>query len=166
MNIYIYKLIDPRNNEVRYIGKTVSIKRRYKQHLYDKRKSYKSSWVQSLRTLKLKPILEILEICDESNWAEREIFWISQFSNLTNLKDGGGSDYVRTTLEQTRQKLHDAHIGRKLSDEWKANLRKSAKNRIEIIINGIAYPSLKNASKCLGISQHAVKKIQLEQLKS
>ena len=30
--MYIYKLTDPRNNEVRYIGKTTNIKRRYKQH--------------------------------------------------------------------------------------------------------------------------------------
>lgn len=44
--MYIYKLTDPRNNEVRYIGKTTNIKRRYKQHLYDKRKSHKSSWMQ------------------------------------------------------------------------------------------------------------------------
>jgi len=155
--IYIYKLIDSRNNEVRYIGKTTNPKRRYKQHLYDKRKSHKSSWVQSLRVLNLKPIFEIIEECDENNWIEREKYWISQYDNLTNLKEGGGSDYVRTTSEGTREKLHLAHIGRKLDNNWKANLCLSA-NRCEVIINGVTYPSIKNASITLGISQHRIRK--------
>lgn len=161
--IYIYRLIDSRNNEVRYIGKTTNPKRRYKQHLYDKRKSHKSSWIQSLRKLGLKPIFEIIETCDENNWVEREKYWINQYENLTNLKEGGGSDYVRTTSESTREKLHLAHLGRKLDNNWKANLCLSVKTRIEVTINGVTYPSLKNASLSLGISQDKAKKIYLSQ---
>ncbi len=46
MTHYIYTLSDPNTNEVRYVGKTINIKRRYKQHLYDKRQtSHKNSWI-------------------------------------------------------------------------------------------------------------------------
>lgn len=154
--IYIYKLIDPRNNEVRYVGKTINIKRRYKQHLYDKRKSHKASWVQSLRTLKLKPIIEILEICKNDNWIEREIYWINQFNNLTNLKSGGGSDYIRTTSEETKEKIRLKHIGRKLSKEWKNKIKKSTKNKRKINVDGIKYESIMNAANSLNLIHSTV----------
>lgn len=144
--IYIYKLIDPRNNEVRYIGKTINIKRRYKQHLYDKRKSHKSSWVQSLRNEKLKPILELLETCDIDNWKERENYWIKQFNNLTNLKEGGGSDYIRTTSDETKEKMRLKYTGRKLSQDWKDNIKESTKNKRRIVIDNIIYNSIMDAA--------------------
>ena len=156
--IYIYKLIDPRNNEVRYIGKTTNIKRRYKQHLYDKRKSHKSSWVQSLRNEKLKPIIEILETCDNYNWKEREIYWIKQFDNLTNLKEGGGSDYVRTTPDETKLKLSIARKKVTLTDEWKKNIGLSEANRKEVLIDGVIYPSISNAAKTLHINYRTARK--------
>lgn len=154
--IYIYKLIDPKNNEVRYVGKTINIKRRYKQHLYDKRTSHKSSWVQSLRNQKLKPILEILEICNTDNWKEREIYWISQFSNLTNLKEGGGSDYVRTTSNETKEKLRLKFTGRKLSQNWKDKIKSSTKNKKKVIIDGVVYDSIMDASRSLNIIHSTV----------
>ena len=149
--IYIYKLIDPRNNEVRYIGKTTNIKRRYKQHLYDKRKSHKSSWVQSLRNEKLKPIIEILETCDNDNWKEREIYWIKQFDNLTNLKEGGGTDYIRTTSNETKQKLSLARKKVILTDTWKHNISLNMPNRKPIIIDGINYISIKDVMRKLHV---------------
>jgi group I intron endonuclease len=154
--IYIYKLIDPRNNEVRYVGKTINIKRRYKQHLYDKRASHKSSWVQSLRTHKLKPVLEILEICNDNNWKEREVYWIGQFNNLTNLKEGGGSDYIRTTSAETKQKIRLKHTGRKLSQNWKDNIKQSTKNKRKIVIDNIIYDSIMDAANSLNLVHSTV----------
>ena len=154
--IYIYKLIDPRNNEVRYIGKTTNTKRRYKQHLYDKRKSHKSSWVQSLRNQKLKPIMEILETCDNDNWKEREIYWIKQFDNLTNLKEGGGDDYIRTTSDKTKEKLRLKYTGRKLSQNWKDNIKQSTKNKRKVIINNIRYDSIMEAANSLKLIHSTV----------
>lgn len=126
--IYIYSLSHPITNEVRYIGKTININRRYKQHLYDKRKSHKASWVQSLRNEGLKPNITILEVCFD-NWQEREIFWIAQFDNLTNLKEGGGVDYKRTTTEETKEKISKAHKGKNLSDETKQKISQKHKGK-------------------------------------
>jgi hypothetical protein len=36
-----------------------------------------------------RPIIKLLEICNTNNWEEKEIFWISSFTNLTNTTKGG-----------------------------------------------------------------------------
>lgn len=130
MEIYIYTLSHPITNEVRYVGKTINVKRRYKQHLYDKRTSHKASWVKSLKKDGLKPIMTIIEVCTD-NWQEREIFWISQYNNLTNLKQGGGTDYVRTTSEETKEKLRQANLGKVLSDNHKEKIGVSVSKKLK-----------------------------------
>ena len=148
--IYIYTLSHPLTNEVRYVGKTINIKRRYKQHLYDKRNSYKANWVKSLRNDGLKPILTILETCNEDNWQEREIHWIAQFDNLTNFLNGGGVNYKPSTSEETKEKIRQANLGKKHTKEHKDKLKDSSiKKRISI--DGIIYESIIDASKILDI---------------
>jgi hypothetical protein len=150
MEIYIYTLSHPITNEVRYVGKTINVKRRYKQHLYDKRNSHKACWVKSLKNEGLKPIMTIVETCS-NNWQEREIYWINQFDNLTNLKEGGGVDYNRTTSEGTKEKIRQANLGRKLTDKHKEKIKESTKNKINILIDGIEYESITEASRLLKI---------------
>ena len=150
MIYYIYTLEHPLTNQVRYVGKTTNIKRRYKQHLYDKRSTYKGCWVKSLRSEGLKPIIKVIEECTEANWQEREKYWITQFNDLTNHLEGGNTNYVRTTKEETRQKLSLAHKGKLKSETHKDNIRKSTKKR-QCIINGVKYESTVHASKELNI---------------
>jgi len=152
--IYIYTLSHPITKEVRYVGKTINIKRRFKQHLYDKRCSHKASWVKSLKRGGLKPIMTVLETCSQ-NWQEREIFWMSQYSNLTNLRKGGGVDYVRITSEETREKIRKANLGKILSNEHKEKLRDRSLKK-SIIIYGEVYASLSEASRILKISTSTV----------
>lgn len=154
--IYIYTLSHPVTNEVRYVGKTINIKRRYKQHLYDKRKTHKACWVQSLRNDNLKPIINIIETC-EDNWQEREIFWISQFDNLTNFSLGGGTDYVRVTTEETKEKIRQANLGKLLSEEHIEKIRLKT-NKRNILVNDIEYVSIMEASRILGIPKSTIHK--------
>lgn len=109
---YIYKLSDPISDEVRYIGKTNNISRRYSAHLNDKSKSHKASWIKSLKNKDLLPKIEILESfnCEETCYL-KEIEYISQYSNLTNHQLGGiggdslsnrGSNSGRTILDEDK----------------------------------------------------------------
>jgi len=154
--IYIYTLTDPKNNEVRYVGKTINPERRYKQHLYDKRRSHKASWVQSLRNDNLKPIMSIIEECTESNWRDSERYWIQQFNNLTNLKEGGGADYRRTTSDETKKILSEKYKGRKLDKNWKLKIGLSMPTRKEIIINDIKYSSISEARRKLKVGYNTL----------
>ena len=74
---YIYALICPISNQIRYVGKTNSVRVRYNAHLNDKSKSHKSSWIKSLKIQGLKPKCIILDEVenDVSYW---EQYWISQ----------------------------------------------------------------------------------------
>lgn len=91
--IYIYCLKDPETNEIRYIGKTASpLYKRLSSHYRDKKHSYKTHWISSLKNKNLKPIIELVEECTENNWIEREKYWIAYYRerfNLTNYLDGG-----------------------------------------------------------------------------
>ncbi|MFN7301685.1 MAG: NUMOD1 domain-containing DNA-binding protein [Bacteroidota bacterium] len=88
---YIYALIDPLTNNIRYIGKTVNLASRYSFHVNDKSNTYKVNWIKSLQTQNLKPIMVVIDKCKYS-WQDREKFWIAHFKKmykLTNLTAGG-----------------------------------------------------------------------------
>jgi group I intron endonuclease len=162
--IYIYTLSHPITNEVRYVGKTINVLRRFKQHLHDKRNSHKASWVKSLKSEGLKPIMTILETCTD-NWQEREIFWISQYDNLTNHSLGGGVDYIRTTTEETKEKLRQANIGKEKSKEHKAKISQSIlkkkiipTNRKRVYACGVIYESIIETAKSLGLNISTIKR--------
>lgn len=94
--VKIYKLIDPRNHEIRYVGKTIhSLNRRLIGHIDSARrfKNYLYNWINSLAALDLKPIIELIEEVDESVWEEKEIYWIQYHldigCDLTNYCKGG-----------------------------------------------------------------------------
>ena len=89
----IYALIDPRNNEVRYVGATYGLlSTRLISHLCEgkhKKGTYKRNWIKELIALNIRPKISLLEICFSYNWQEREKYWIKQFENLTNSREGG-----------------------------------------------------------------------------
>jgi hypothetical protein len=72
--IYIYALVDPRDLEVRYIGKTNDPKNRLRAHIYPhnsvKDKNIKMIWTEELKALGLRPIMSVLFQCLE-NEAEK-----------------------------------------------------------------------------------------------
>lgn len=59
--------------------------------------------------------------------------------------------YGKTHTEEVREKIRQAHIGKKLSDNTKAKM--SEKRKIKVKINGIAYPSIKEAAQELNMSE-------------
>lgn len=83
----VYKLIDPRTNKVMYVGCTkLKLSRRLTNHVADTKRFYdrKSQWVAELLEERMRPIIEIIEECNESNWREREKYWMLQFPDLLN----------------------------------------------------------------------------------
>src|SRR3972149_9379407 len=94
---FIYGLVDPRNDEIRYIGQTVNPKGRLSVHLHAARHgehTYRSRWIGGLLELNLKPSLTILEEAISTDKIdEREIWWITEAKargwRLTNMTEGG-----------------------------------------------------------------------------
>lgn len=81
---FIYLLIDPITNQIRYIGKANNPKDRYKNHInkcLDKN-THKRNWINKLKKLGYKPELEILEEVSISEWKYWESFWIGYYKYL------------------------------------------------------------------------------------
>ena len=92
--VFIYGLTGD-DNIIRYVGKTPSrrLNKRKHEHLSEARSlrdnRHKNNWIRKILNKDENLNIIVLEECNEDNWIEREIFWISQFENLTNRSEGG-----------------------------------------------------------------------------
>lgn len=136
----IYKLVDPTDNRIRYIGLTFnSLKMRLKSHLSEPGKSHKIYWIKKLKKMGLSPIIESVEsdISTYEEACEKEIYYIEYFRSLgcdlTNMASGGNKN-KKMSLE-TRNKMSESAKNRNfklvLSDEIKDILRRKSISRFE-----------------------------------
>lgn len=117
---YIYALIDPRNDEVRYVGKACRPKERLMNQRNERANTHRCHWLMSLSEIGLKPIQIILETVPvDRNWQEREMYWISHYRQLgvplTNGTDGG--DGVLNICPEAKAKMIKTWLGRKHKPE-------------------------------------------------
>ena len=135
--IYIYILKDPISNDIRYVGKAVDTKKRFNKHLRDSKvKTYHSAvWIKSLLNKGLKPIMEVIEEANESNWEEREKYWIDFYKtkfDLTNINEGGGFGGVtygfkgKTHSKESIDKMKKARTGVSIKQNDKDGNRKKS----------------------------------------
>lgn len=146
--VFIYALIDPLDNDIRYIGKTNNVKRRLMRHIQDSKflDSYKDRWVRFLKKEGRNPEIIIIDEVLVNDWVISEQYWISQFKSwgfkLTNGTDGGDqppSNIGRKHREESKIKMSKSKIGKPIpwlntglerSEEHKLNLSNSLKGRI------------------------------------
>ena len=152
MKTYIYILIDPETNQVRYVGKTTSLKRRYNQHVSEcsKIRNHKNNWLLSLKNKNIKPEMVIIDETDNDDWIFLEQWYIQLYRSwgyrLTNSTEGGegvcghspspetrekmsNSAKGKVWSEESKRKLSATNTGRKLSDERKRKISEAAKKR-------------------------------------
>lgn len=130
---FIYVLIDPETQEVRYVGKANNPQVRFGSHLRDKQNTHKTNWIRKLQSKGLKPLMEVIEEVPYEQWKEREMFWIAfyqaQGCNLTNSTGGGdGHDLA----PESRAKISAAAKARKrepFSEEWRRKLGDIARGK-------------------------------------
>lgn len=146
-NTYIYGLIDPITNELRYVGKTVNINRRYKRHINEVNlhNSHKDRWIRKLLNNNHIPEIIVIDLVKTNEWQYWEIFYIEYFKflgcNLTNGTKGGDeppSTKGRKHSEISKLKMSEAkkgkpipHLnnGKERSLSHKKNLSLSLKGR-------------------------------------
>lgn len=148
METIIYTLSD--ECRIRYIGKTVNLKKRYNSHINESslKRTHKEKWINKTLTNGGKIIMEILDICDEKESDFIESYWISQFKtwgfNLVNLTcggDGGSPMLGKKHSEETKLKMSELaknrktsiggwNKGLKMSDEFKEKISQISKGRI------------------------------------
>ena len=130
-SVFIYGLRDPRDGQIKYVGKTKDLKQRMKDHLKDakRRNTPKNAWLLKLQRLGLRPEMIVLEEVPRDKWVEAERRWIAQMREqspaLKNICDGG-EGRTGPLSEETKRKLSLAGRGRKwtLEQRMKASQAK------------------------------------------
>lgn len=124
---FIYVLNDPRDGRVRYVGKSDNPHKRWIQHCIKLgSRTHKVHWIQELKSLGLKPELEILEEVPVAGWEAVEREYIRVFRmvgmNLTNNTDGGEGSSGILVSRETRERIGKASKGRIVSEETRAKI--------------------------------------------
>lgn len=145
--VFIYVLIDPKSNQIRYVGKTTNIKRRLRRHIGERflHDSHKDRWIRKIVDSNVLPEIEIIDEVDKSNWGYWEKFYISYFKSigclLTNGTIGGDeppSTKGRKHTVESRLKMSNTKKGKPIpwlnngserTEEHRQNLSKSCKGR-------------------------------------
>lgn len=115
-NTFIYGLIDPRTQEIKYIGKTVQGIERLRQHFYSSgNRKYegntkKINWCKKLKSLGLIFDVIYLEyIENDYDLNEAESFYIQYFKSLgaelLNHTNGGEESFKRKYTEEEKKQI-------------------------------------------------------------
>jgi len=139
--VWIYGLIDPRDNEVKYIGKTFRLERRFKDHLNGKGNTLKTAWIKKLKKSNLIPELFILDETNIKNCDSLEIYWISQMKtwgfSLKNMTNGGDGSYgvkpwnkgLKDVFHHTEESKKKMSIGRKGMNTWSKGMKHTEESK-------------------------------------
>lgn len=132
----IYAIIDPRDNECRYVGKTSQkLKYRIHSHKRTSEKNHRANWIKSICSDGFDPIFIVLEeLPYEQGWVEAEQFWISYFkflgARLTNQTIGGeGCSGVKRS-EATKEKYRANANSPKMKAIASINIKKAIASNI------------------------------------
>lgn len=144
---YIYGLSDSRVdqhkilNEKRYIGKSFSLQKRLKIHLYEANSGHKCprcDWIRKVLREGGAIDVSLVSTCDETNWQEFEISTIKEYREaghrLTNLTDGGEGNsegFKHLNTPEIIAKIVAKTRGQKRTQEQCERMSKSAIKRFK-----------------------------------
>lgn len=121
----VYALVDPRDDQVRYVGKSVNVAVRVKAHLNDRGSTRKARWLQLLLREGLDPEVIVLET-GSGDWERAEVKWIAHFRStgcdLTNATTGG--EGLHDPSPETRARIREIQLAAWADPEERA--RRSA----------------------------------------
>jgi hypothetical protein len=130
---WVYALIDPRDNQVKYIGKSINPKARLREHILkcNKERTKKGNWVKKLLSLSLEPQMKLLKEAQHTEIPYWEEHYIKHYKfdgiTLLNYDDKGiGTAKVRTKetiesmKEKTSRKVYQYDLNGNLLKEYKS----------------------------------------------
>lgn len=112
---FIYALIDPNTDDVRYVGRSQTPKLRLQAHLRSGNKNVteRERWLHSLKLQNQSPKMVILQQCTSSYHAKQvEAQWIEHYWNrgasLTNIVNPSGTQCIpRSKWNENRDAINN-----------------------------------------------------------
>ena len=142
--VFIYTLSDPDTNIIKYVGKTVNIQKRFKEHSNinnTKANTKKDTWIKKLYKNNKTPKIDILDIVNENEWQYWEMYWISQLKQWGfELKNHGIGGEGGNNTPETRKKISNTvknkykngyispRVGKKHDSQQRKNISDGLKN--------------------------------------
>jgi len=128
---FIYGLVDPRDDRVRYIGKSNNPEKRLYGHIRDslRRVTKCGSWIKKLKKLSLEPNLIYLKRVKVDFWQRAESLLIElyrrEYDDLLNMGNGGEQPYCSDEVRASngRKVARKIHENPKLKEMWKLKHR-------------------------------------------
>lgn len=171
---FIYELVDPSNGNIRYVGKTVNPKERYRKHLTQKNNSYKNQWLKSIYPN--KPIMDIKGFYpnDIVDFIEIELIDLHlkrgiKLTNITKGGDGGATFLGKKHTSKSKGLISKANKGKKRDDLINYNKLSKSKPVIQIDpetkIHLAYFVSVSMASLITGFSKTNISKFCTGSLK-
>ena len=132
--VFIYALIDPFTFKVRYIGKTINLKQRFRTQMNERSNTHRCNWIISLASKGKKPTQVVLqELKPDEDWQAAEMKWIAIAKkygwDLVNGTDGG--DGVTNVSGDGKLRMLETWKGRKHKPETLVKLSKASKGRVK-----------------------------------
>ncbi len=130
----IYYLVDPRTDEIRYVGKTdQALASRVSAHMRDTAPCHRVHWLNELKAAGWRPFpVPIVALEGECSWQEEERYWIARLlamgARLVNNTSGG--DGVRDLPPEARARRAAVWKGRKHKPETITKLRAARANYV------------------------------------
>lgn len=160
-NLFVYGLVDPRNNQLVYIGQTNKGIERIERHSYcclKRENPKKVKWVKELRKFNLMFEVIYFEYCnDQEELNQAETFYIQYFrglgSPLFNYNDGG-DNHIRAKMTPERLKDHKI-LMKQVMNKPEVKRRMSLAHKSTKIKDqyGIIYNSISEAARQINCSK-------------
>jgi hypothetical protein len=112
--VSIYVLIDPRDDTVRYVGRSVDPKTRLAYHIADST-GRKREWIHELKAEGILPRMEIVDRASWSEWESAEQQWIQFYASrggLYNVEVGGRGYLYKKKHKRRNKHGHKKHVWR------------------------------------------------------
>jgi len=159
---YIYYHIDPRDGQIRYIGKG----KNRRAWALSNRHAHHKNWINELKQLDLKPIVQIVEYFEDEALAfekEREMIKSERERgiDLCNVTDGGeGCVGLKGSLNSMYGKKRPDFV-KWMKENNPTRLKNNKYNvrKIKCIETNIEYNSVQEASEILNINLDSIRKV-------
>lgn len=125
---FIYGLVDPRDDLVKYVGKSLDPSKRLGGHIADTlkrsgRDTPKVAWIRKLISLNMRPTVVVLEKTARSCADNAERRWIASYQGLVNSTNGGegwDTDSARASALASWARQDRANAMSEFMTQWHA----------------------------------------------